>query len=48
MIDVISTSLGAEVARRNSSDFVGVLEIEDFAPPAPRAAPPAASASAQR
>lgn len=34
MIDVISTSLGVEVARRNSSDFVGVMEIEDFAPPA--------------
>jgi hypothetical protein len=40
MIDVISTSLGAEVARRNGSDFVGVLDIEDFAPPAPGAAPP--------
>lgn len=34
MIDVISTSLGVEVARRNSADFVGVMEIEDFAPPA--------------
>jgi hypothetical protein len=44
MIDVISTSLGMEVARRNSSDFVGVLEIEDFAPPAPGAAAPAAAA----
>jgi hypothetical protein len=36
MIDVISTSLGGEVARRNGSDFVGVLEIEDFAPPGQR------------
>ena len=43
MIDVISTSLGIEVARRNGSDFVDVLEIEDFAPPAPGAAPPAAA-----
>jgi hypothetical protein len=34
LIDVISTSLGVEVARRNSSDFVDVMEIEDFAPPA--------------
>jgi hypothetical protein len=34
MIDVISTSLAVEVARRNSNDFVDVLEIEDFAPPA--------------
>jgi len=33
MVDVISTSLGVEVARRNSSDFVGVMVIEDFAPP---------------
>lgn len=33
MIDVISTSLGVEVARRNGNDFVAVLEIEDFAPP---------------
>lgn len=32
MIDVISTSLAVEIARRNGSDFVGVLEIEDFAP----------------
>ena len=32
-IDIISSSLGLEVARRNSNDFVGVLEIEDFAPP---------------
>ena len=44
MIDVISTSLGVEVARRNSNDFVGVLEIEDFAPPAPGTAPPPAAA----
>ncbi|AMA59115.1 hypothetical protein BCCGELA001_24440 [Bradyrhizobium sp. CCGE-LA001] len=34
MIDVISTSLGVEVARRNGSDFVAVMQIEDFAPPA--------------
>jgi hypothetical protein len=33
VIDVISSSLGLEVARRNSNDFVAVLEIEDFAPP---------------
>jgi hypothetical protein len=45
MIDVISTSLGVEVARRNSNDFVGVLEIEDFAPPAPGTAPPPAAAA---
>ena len=38
MIDVISSSLGLEVARRNSNDFVAVLEIEDFAPPAVAAA----------
>ena len=38
VIDVISSSLGLEVARRNSSDFVAVLEIEDFAPPAVTAA----------
>jgi hypothetical protein len=34
IIDVISTSLGVEVARSNSSDFVRVMQIEDFAPPA--------------
>jgi hypothetical protein len=39
-IDVISSSLGLEVARRNSNDFVAVLEIEDFAPPAIAAARP--------
>jgi hypothetical protein len=44
MIDVISTSLGAEVARRNSADFVNVLEIEDFAPPPPGTAPAPAAA----
>ena len=38
VIDVISSSLGLEVARRNSNDFVAVLEIEDFAPPAVAAA----------
>jgi hypothetical protein len=38
VIDVISSSLGLEVARRNSNDFVAVLEIEDFAPPAVTAA----------
>jgi hypothetical protein len=49
MIDVISTSLGVEVARRNSNDFVGVLEIEDFAPPPPGSAPPpAVPGTAQR
>jgi len=39
-IDIISSSLGLEVARRNSNDFVGVLEIEDFAPPAVAVARP--------
>ena len=34
VIDVISSSLGLEVARRNSNDFVAVMEVEDFAPPA--------------
>ncbi len=48
MIDIISTSLGMEVARRNGSDFAGVLDIEDFAPPPPGAAPPPAAGSAQR
>jgi hypothetical protein len=38
VIDVISMSLGLEVARRNSNDFIAVLEIEDFAPPAVTAA----------
>jgi hypothetical protein len=38
MIDIISSSLGLEVARRNSNDFVAVLEIEDFAPPTVAAA----------
>ena len=38
MIDVISSSMGLEVARRNSNDFVAMLEIEDFAPPAVAAA----------
>lgn len=33
MIDVISMSLGVEVARRNSNDFVAAAQIEDFAPP---------------
>jgi hypothetical protein len=32
-VDIISTSLGIEVARRNSGDFPGVMEVEDFAPP---------------
>jgi hypothetical protein len=32
-VDIISTSLGLEVARRNSDDFVAVMEVEDFAPP---------------
>ena len=40
VIDVISSSLGLEVARRNSADFVAVLEIEDFAPPVVAAARP--------
>jgi hypothetical protein len=44
MIDVMSLSLGLEVARRNNADFVAALEIEDFAPPAVSAAvAPAAS-----
>jgi hypothetical protein len=33
VIDIISSSLGLEVARRNSADFIGVMEIEDYAPP---------------
>ena len=50
LIDVISTSLALEVARRNGSDFVNVMEIDDFPPPAPPAAapPPAAPETAQR
>ena len=44
-IDIISSSLGLEVARRNSNDFVGVLEIEDFAPPAVAVARPLKSAA---
>ena len=38
MTDVTSMSLGLEVARRNSADFIALLEIEDFAPPAVAAA----------
>ena len=38
MVDVLSMSLSLEVARRNSNDFIAVLEIEDFAPPAVTAA----------
>jgi hypothetical protein len=38
MIDVISMSLSLEVARRNGNDFIAVLEIDDFAPPAVTAA----------
>jgi hypothetical protein len=52
LIDVISTSLALEVARRNGSDFVNVMEIDDFPPPAPAppaaAPPPAAPGTAQR
>ena len=33
-VDIISASLGLEVARRNGDDFVAVMEVEDFAPPA--------------
>jgi len=33
-VDIISTSFGPEVARRNGDDFVAVMEVEDFAPPA--------------
>ncbi len=40
VIDVFSSSHGLEVARRNSADFVAVLEIEDFAPPVVAAARP--------
>ena len=43
LVDVISTSLAIEVARRNGSDFVDVMEIDDFPPPAPGSAPPAAA-----
>jgi hypothetical protein len=52
LVDVISTSLAIDVARRNGSDFVNVMEIDDFPPPAaapPAAAlPPPAPGSAQR
>ena len=55
LVDVVSTSLAVEVARRNGSDFVNVMEIDDFppqaAPPAgaaPPAPPPAAPGTAQR
>ena len=52
LIDVISTSLALDVARRNGSDFVNVMEIDDFPPPAPAppaaAPPPAAPGTAQR
>jgi hypothetical protein len=42
VVDITSSSLGLEVARRNSNDFIGVIvmEIEDFAPPAVAAAKP--------
>jgi hypothetical protein len=52
LVDVISTSLAIEVARRNGSDFVNVMEIDDFppqaAPPPPAAPPTAAPGTAQR
>ncbi|HEV7601799.1 MAG TPA: hypothetical protein VGO49_16280 [Bradyrhizobium sp.] len=35
LVDVLSTSLAIDVARRNGSDFVNVMEIDDFPPPAP-------------
>jgi hypothetical protein len=34
VVDLVSSSLGLEVARRNSADFIGVMQIEDYAPPA--------------
>jgi hypothetical protein len=34
VVDIVSSSLSLEVARRNSADFIGVMEIEDYAPPA--------------
>lgn len=46
LVDVISTSLALDVARRNGSDFVNVMEINDFPPQA--APPPAAPAPGQR
>ena len=48
MIDVMSLSLGLEVARRNNADFVAALEIEDFAPPAAPAAQSAQATSPAR
>jgi hypothetical protein len=52
LVDVVSTSLAIEVARRNGVDFVNVMEIDDFPPgaaPPPAAAPlPAAPGTAQR
>jgi hypothetical protein len=46
LVDVISTSLALDVARRDGSDFVNVMEIDDFPPQA--APPPAAPAATQR
>jgi hypothetical protein len=46
LVDVVSTSLAIDVARRNGSDFVNVMEIADFPPqaaPPPAAQPPAAA-----
>jgi hypothetical protein len=34
MIEIVSSSFGLEVARRNGVDFAGIMEIDDFAPPA--------------
>lgn len=31
-VDVISSSLSLEVARRNSADFVALIEVEDYLP----------------
>jgi hypothetical protein len=51
LVDVVSTSLAIDVARRNGSDFVNVMEIDDFPPqaaPLPATAPPPAGGAAQR
>ena len=33
-VDVISSSLSLDVARRNSADFVALIEVEDYSPQA--------------
>jgi hypothetical protein len=51
LVDVISTSLALDVARRNGNDFVNVMEIDDFPPgmaPSPATTPAPAPGTAQR